>query len=1357
MSDQRFLPPEGEAPGTPREAGGPAPAAHHLAEDLRHEIEEIVEHVPRPVRWTVRKLALIVGLALLAAVVLGVVTLALYVANRTQWAAQELALIVNRTLAARSDLRLELRDIKGNVATGVRLIEPRLVFRQGGGVPVLEAHEIRLAYSPLTLLRARKGPIQVTIERPEVRIERGPDGRLRLPRWETGGRAGRPGAGDWQLRVRDGTAWIGGETWSFAGVQAELSARVGRRTRVDLRALRWARGPFHSSLRNLAGSVELGDSLRLEVRELASPDLRLGGRAAFARDAAGAGEFSVEFSDLRLRWLAEVLKNRSLDVPGTASGSASGRRDHGWSARFAASAQWGDLPLRAQGGLRVSGGRLALAPLSGASAAGELDGELDWSRDGWALRGRVRRADPQRWGFLGLRGWPAGRLDGRMVYQVDSRRRPADSRLAAWLGPSELAGWRVDTARVEVLMPGSAADTFTVRAFRRGGEFELSGHTLEGGWDGTFRAAGLALEEWPDGRALGLGGLLGRGEGRLHGAAGRLTVDAVLEGGSLRWAGTRASAWRLGELRGQLLPVSDLTGVGRAADGVFNGVHLDSLQGPFRLAGDSLALGECRAAAGDTLIRGDGRVAWGGGAWTFRTQHLIASSQQFHWVNDGEIALRGGDEGVTFERFMLRDGEARARFEGRWASAAGRHDWRGEVSGLELSRAGLPTALAAAGTVDAELRVWGPGEAPHWRLEGRGRGVGFQGRQADSVSLRVSGGPGSAEMEEGLFWLGAGRLALRGRVGETAEVWPAAIEPDAVRRWLAGGGRWEGSLRADAFPLERLSAWQPRARGLRGSVSGELTWTGRPSMPVFRLRLQAHEPGWENLALDRIEVEADYQSERLEVRRCALRRGATVSTVEGSLPLRLDLARGRAAIPDEGLHLRVELPGGDLAVLPLFVPQVGFAAGTFSLGARVEGTARHPDVSGSGWVRGGKLRLATREEVLQDLDAGFTLDESRITLDTLLARQGDRGRVAGHGYVDLDGLRPAAYRLDLQLRGFNAVETGVYAAELDGDIVVQNGPTRNGVTYPRATGQVIARRAVVLYDFTGQSEAEQVAATTRPLYWVYGIQLEARSGLRWRPADADIEFSADLSVEQTLDSLLIFGEVRALRGSYFFLNNQFRVGHALLSFDNVGGVDPLLDISATTRVPRAALFPASGGALTAAEQTGSEEVTATIQGRASNATMHFTSTAAEADEPAILRALTYAQFQSGELRGQLVENYLTRMLSRELSSQLAGAFGRYVGEWELGREASGQFTLGVGTQLSRELSLRYRQALPGYTPSPGPAAGKELFERDVEAEYRLSRFIYLTTGIAQRRASLGTQAAGTTTDFNLNLKVRYEY
>ena len=105
-------------------------------------------------------------------------------------------------------------------------------------------------------------------------------------------------------------------------------------------------------------------------------------------------------------------------------------------------------------------------------------------------------------------------------------------------------------------------------------------------------------------------------------------------------------------------------------------------------------------------------------------------------------------------------------------------------------------------------------------------------------------------------------------------------------------------------------------------------------------------------------------------------------------------------------------------------------------------------------------------------------------------------------------------------------------------------------------------------------------------------------------------------------------------------------------------------------------------------------------------------------------------------------------------------FRGYITEWELSRQAGGLLSgegdvvVGVGSQVNRNLAVRYRQRLPGTTRSV--ANETDLFERNLEAEYRLSRFFSVTSELIQRR-STGTTSSTATPDFNVNLKARWEY
>jgi hypothetical protein len=215
---------------------------------------------------------------------------------------------------------------------------------------------------------------------------------------------------------------------------------------------------------------------------------------------------------------------------------------------------------------------------------------------------------------------------------------------------------------------------------------------------------------------------------------------------------------------------------------------------------------------------------------------------------------------------------------------------------------------------------------------------------------------------------------------------------------------------------------------------------------------------------------------------------------------------------------------------------------------------------------------------------------------------------------------------------------------------------------------------------------------------VYDVNLTAKNNLRWTPSEADIEFSADLRVQQTPDSLLVYGDLNALRGWYDFFNNRFTIQQADLSFDDVEGLDPVLTIVATTNLPSLA------GPLDAGENTGGYKVTATITGRSKAPDISFTSDPATLDENQILQALTVGSLgkpggASVAVRGS-IDTYITRQLNRQLSGEMQKVFKGYVDQVEIDREGglfagNGDIYVSVNSPITSNLSVRYKEYLPG--------------------------------------------------------------
>jgi hypothetical protein len=1380
-------PPQGDEPRPPQ---GEEP--HGLGEEIRHEIaevrheieeavEEAVEHVPKPIRWTVGKLFRLAVLSILGLVVIAIVTAILYVANRTEWAAQELALILNQTLASRSDVVLEIGDLKGNPFTGVRIFRPRVRFRDGNAPPLLEAPSLTLRYSAWALATGGRGPIVVDLEQPHFRLVRNDDGRLRLPTWRAGP-AKRPGPShehDFVLRIHDGSLITPDTTLHIAGLDLEAGATVGAATRVDVRSLRWREGPFGSRLVRLQAALESGDSTRVVLRDLATADLRLHGRAAW-KPGADDARLHVEIDRVRWRWLSRVFENGTFDVPGEGHVIADVRGWKRWAGAFRIAANWDSLPLDAHGNLAWDGDRLRLDPLIGTSQAGDLDGAVLWSRRGWEVGGTAHHADPAHWAVLGLHDWPQGDLNGRFRYWVDNSHTLSHPRLAARLTTTEWARWHADSGTVAIDFTPIGPDTFRVRALRRGGEMTLDAVTLPQGWRGDYTLTRFPLDEWPDGRASGLKGTLATGRGTAEDRPDGLHVTGALDGVATDWLGIHTARWRLTDLDGALLPTPNLKATARLADLFFLGVHWDSAAVAFHLGDGTVSLPGLRMAAGDTVMSLDGRVDWGRDGWRLNADRAELESSRFHWTASPPLQLAGDPDGVRFERLYATDGETRLTMEGQWAAAPrGRYDWTARVEALDLSRLGLPMDWGLAGTAEATLRVTGVPGDPHWALEGAAHAPGMQGHRIDSLRVAMGGGPSRVEFSELTALLDGGRVVAHGHVAGMGRAWPDTLTSEGVVHWLAGAGSWDGSLRSDALPLDRLERLVPAAKGWKGRVSGTLDLRGSPGAPDLTWNLNARPLAWGDYRLDGLSAHGRYHDRVLEVPELKMTRGDVASTINGSMPLVLAVGK-KPIVPDTPMDWHIHLPSGDLAVLPVFVPQVGSASGRLDVDARLAGTPRHPDLSGHALVREGKVRMAGRDEVIEGVSADLTLDENRITLDSLsgrqIARKGTIGRVTASGAINLNGLALKGYEFTVDMRDFTAIEAGTYVAVFDGRFRVTNGPRIGGTTLPfveSLDNGVELQRAVVLFDFTNQSAVDQVAAATQPLYWTYRIHLNATDKLFWQPENANIEFSADLRIEQTRDDLIINGDMSSLRGTYYYLSNKFTVNRANLTFDNVGGLDPKLDIEAVTQVSRARL------GFEPANATGIENITVTVTGRAKEPAITFATDPDPLGQPDVLRALTYGQlinnndkraFQEGAK--SYADDYFTRAINRQLSADMSRAFQGYISELEFARESGGLFQGGgdvivrVGVPLSRNATVRYGQRLPGMTrtgsgsgtsPTGPGAAATNPIERDIEAEYRLSRFFYFTTELTQRRATTLPGSGTLPPEFNVNLKARWEY
>ena len=326
--DPHDTPTEGREP--PARHEGVVETVREEVRELHDRVEEAVEQaLPPRARRSAGRIAWLIVLSALGLAAVVAVAGVVWLTRHTEYVAGHLTVVVNRVLAERSDVVLEVRDVRGNPFRSVRIVEPRLRFRDSQGPALLEARSMSLSYAPWDLAFGRTRSLEVRLDRPVVRLTRGADGRPRLPAWHAGPRRAGPARDfDVRLTVADATIEMPDTSRSVRGLDLVARALVGREERVEVERMSWARGPWDTRLEELRGSFSAGDSARFEVKRLRTADLELAASGGW-RAGARTRFAHVELGRLRWSWLATVFATELFDVrpkrsTRVASNSASG-------------------------------------------------------------------------------------------------------------------------------------------------------------------------------------------------------------------------------------------------------------------------------------------------------------------------------------------------------------------------------------------------------------------------------------------------------------------------------------------------------------------------------------------------------------------------------------------------------------------------------------------------------------------------------------------------------------------------------------------------------------------------------------------------------------------------------------------------------------------------------------------------------------------------------------------------------------------------------------------------------------------------------------------------------------------------
>ncbi len=1324
--------------------------------------------VPPPVRGLVRFLhglgASAVWAVGLAVVLVSVVTLAAILLSRQPEAARIALRLVNRTLEGRSDLRLEA-DRTLLLEHGARIVRPRLsvVDSTGKAEPILEAADLTLTTSWGSVILGRPRAFRVDLRDARLLLHRRADGSYLLPRFRGTGKPPSPGA---RLDLDVHLADLAILRFDGRAPAETLAAGIDGALRVVQRGARWevttedvhGRAPAARLARAKVEAEVRYESGRLDVERL-RVETNAGWIALRGKGRVTPGvelEGSLAMGELTWSRVAEWSGQEALELPGGLAGHAA------WSARGDSIALaegrfdvlWRDEPLAASFDGSWADGRLALtnAALRWRETAFQGRFDLDTKRQGgWAVRGHVRGLDlsalPRLWPMPAL-----DRSDLAGAFRIGGDKRGYTGAVADARGR-----WRdivVEDLDGRWAMAGRV-QTIDARAGVGGGAVSAAGTIRPGVLDLAVTADGIDAARLSDAtwRSFGVArppsGRLDRLEARLTGipgaprATGRAHLrDLVVEGATME-----SAAVDFDGLLGHA-PEGGLTVLGQ--DARIGGARADTVAATLAFAGSTILVESLHAARGDSLLELAGRVERQGEAWAVTVDRASWDvGEALALETEGTLRLRFEPAGrVVVERAHILSNAGSVAASGTWGGRNAPSDLVLDLETLDLESmlgAFLPEANAR-GIVTGRARVEGMGKDLVYTVDLEGRELRWRRLGARRLVARGRFAQDAWQVERLDLDTGRGRLGFTGRLDWAR---PPVFDADAAawNRALAEAPRWHGELAADSLAMNQIAEWFPEVGGWRGVLDLACTLDGRPAEPVARVTGAIRRPGWGQATLEDFRVDVEYRDEVVTVHRFAMVGPDSLGpSLTGTLPLRLGWGVDPGdRLPDRPMSLLAFARGLDLSLVPLVLPQIAAAGGRVDIDARLTGTPRKPQVDGDLTLRDGIVRPSSREEVLTNVDGRILLQGNRLVIESLSGRQGKKGRVLVRpgGTGTIENFRIVEYALDVDLASLTAFASGEYVIVLDAELRIEDGLDLGGpLPLPHLTGSARVREGQFLYNFADPLRAQ---ATQGPLVappWTYAIDVDADNNVWYRPTDANIEGRlTDFRVLQDADRFLMLGEVEALRGTYYFLGNAFKVESGTLFFDSAQEMDPTVEATLTTEK----VLPSSGTR---------ETITLTVSGRARMPTVTLASAPTALTQGEIVSLLTYGQLSGGGRA--LVSaggNYVARQLSKEVPE-----IERYFGTIDVSERysegkddyASQAFTtVGVTRYFTSDLLVRYSQVV-------GDVSQTDAVDyQDLTAEYRLNRLLFLSGQVKRRRGVLITSQDETI--YNLDVRARHEY
>lgn len=473
----------------------------------------------------------------------------------------------------------------------------------------------------------------------------------------------------------------------------------------------------------------------------------------------------------------------------------------------------------------------------------------------------------------------------------------------------------------------------------------------------------------------------------------------------------------------------------------------------------------------------------------------------------------------------------------------------GDLAGL-LAIVRIP-AKGIEGRLDGHVLVNGAADRPNLAVTGRLRQGKIKNYPLDSIDLDVELTNNILTIHNFTAHQGQGILAARG----TADL-------DGPLNLEVGGRDLDAGL---------LTAWFDAAVTTKGKLSFAAQVSGTAKHPHTAVSMEIAGGQLGSATFDSLYGLFIIDSGSIRVDQILLTKGPYRASAYGVIPLAALSREGRsqASIADQ-MDLKLRLEQANLSILPLLTREVAWAAGETKGELTIGGTLAEPTLNGQVRILSGAVKLASLAEPIQNVAVDIQFAGDKINIKSFDGQMGG-GSYRLAGTLRLKGMAIDDYDLLLVLDKLG-VSHKYFHGPLNGTLTLTG---RGGK--PLLSGRLLLDNVDIDIPLVPEFGTAD---------WDMGLDVEVVAGNKARlhnPYMYDIIVTGRAKFAGTVRQPAATGRFEAVRGTVSYLRTPFRIKEGRAEFTQFGSFEPVIHLSAETRLERTQVRLDLHGPLTAME------------------------------------------------------------------------------------------------------------------------------------------------------------------------------